>query len=59
MNLQQGPLFGAMIVGTGIGYLLYQKTQNIVLAVLAAAAITMAGYGLEVWLKSVMGNPKK
>ncbi len=58
MKLQEGPVFGALLVGCGVGYLMYQKTQNAGLAVLAAAGITTAGYMLEVWLKSVMGKKK-
>lgn len=58
MKLQEGPMFGALLVGCGIGYLLYQKTGNAGLAVLAAAGITVAGYSLEVGLKRLLRKKK-
>ncbi len=58
MKLQEGPLFGALIIGAGIGYLIHQKTQNAMLAVLSAIAITAAGYILEITIKSFLGKKK-
>lgn len=58
MKFQEGPLFGALFVGAGIGYLLYQKTGNARLAVLTGLGITVAGYAAEVWLKSLIGKKK-
>ena len=58
MKLQEGPIFGALLVGCGIGYLLFQKTGNSGLAVLTGLGITAFGYAAEVWLKSLIGKKK-
>ena len=39
-----GPLFGAAIIGVGIGYLIYKKTGNAVYAGLAVVGITAADF---------------
>lgn len=44
MKIQEGPAFGAFIIGSGVGYLLYQKTQNLALAAFVGAAITLVDY---------------
>ena len=46
MKLQEGPLFGALIIGFGIGFLTFNKTNNIGLGVLLGLAVSIADYVL-------------
>ena len=58
MKLQEGPLFGAIIIGGGIGFFIYQKTQNLSLSLAAGAGIIIADYALVVLIKSFYGKKK-
>lgn len=50
VKLQEGPAFGALIIGVGLAYLIWSKTQNIVYAVLAGIAVAIADYFILIWL---------
>jgi len=52
MKIQEGPAFGAAIIGCGIGYLLIRSGQPIWLGVLAGFVISALDYALLVFLKS-------
>jgi len=39
-----GPLFGAAIIGVGIGYLIYKKTGNPFYALLAVIGLTVGDF---------------
>lgn len=51
MKLQEGPLLGAVIIGGGIGYLIYGKTNNPLLAIVSGVALAIADYVLVITLK--------
>ncbi len=53
MKLQEGPLFGALIIGFGIGFLTFNKTNNIGLGVLLGLAVSIADYVLIMVIKAV------
>lgn len=53
MKLQEGPAFGALIIGCGVGYLTYKKTNNSSLAVLLALGIAIADYVLVLVIKGI------
>jgi len=44
MKLEEGPLFGALIIGAGIGYLTWQKTDNMALGVAVAIGLAVVDY---------------
>lgn len=44
MNIEAGPAFGAILIGGGIGVLLWQKYQDPVLAIGVGVAVTIADY---------------
>lgn len=52
MKLQEGPAFGALIIGAGLGYLLYNRTQNALLAAGAGIAVALADYFFLIWIQS-------
>ena len=52
MKIEEGPAFGALIIGSGLGYLIYSKTQNVVYAACGAIAVALVDYVLLIWIKS-------
>ena len=52
MKFQEGPLFGALIIGAGIGFLYHQQTGDLGLAALIGVGIAVADYVIVVWLKT-------
>ena len=52
MKLQEGPAFGALIIGCGLTYFLARAGKPIWLSLLAGAAVAVADYVFLVWLKS-------
>jgi len=52
MKLQEGPAFGALIIGSGVIYLLYNQTQNILLSSGAGIAVALADYFFLIWIQS-------
>lgn len=59
MKVQEGPAFGAMIIGGGLGYLISEKTGNIPLATLAGLAIGVVDYFAVIWIADFMKKRKK
>lgn len=59
MKLQEGPLFGALIIGFGVGFLTFKKTNNIGMAVLLGLAVSIADYVLIMVIKAVTKNKTK
>lgn len=53
MKLQEGPLFGALIIGIGVGYLVYSKTQNFMYAALAGIGLAVVDYIFLMWIKKL------
>ncbi len=54
MKLQEGPAFGALIIGAGVGYLVHQKTNSPSLALGAGLGIAIADYVLVVVIKKFL-----
>lgn len=53
MKLEEGPAFGALIIGTGVGYLVYRKTQAPLLSAVVGVGIGIADYILVIFIKNV------
>ncbi|MEE9346590.1 MAG: hypothetical protein V3U82_00240 [Robiginitomaculum sp.] len=45
-----GPLLGASLIGAGIGYFIYKKTGNWLLAASAAIGITLADFAVVIFI---------
>ena len=52
VTLQEGPAFGALIIGAGLAFLVWSKTQNIMYGVAAGIAVALADYFLLTWISS-------
>jgi hypothetical protein len=52
MKLQEGPAFGALIIGAGVAYLVQHKTDNLFLAAGVGFTVAIADYILVVWIQS-------
>jgi len=52
MKIQEGPAFGALIIGVGLAYLVQRQTQNILLAAGAGIAVALADYFFLIWISS-------
>ena len=53
MKFEAGPMFGAVLVGGGSGYMVYKKTGNPVYGVGAAIAICVGEYLYLIWANSL------
>lgn len=53
MKIQEGPAFGALIIGCGVGYLTHTKTHNMPLAIFLGLAVAVADYVLVLVIKRV------
>jgi len=51
MKIQEGPLFGALIIGVGLGFMIWRSTGQILLAALAGIAISVLDYFLLIWMQ--------
>jgi len=49
MKIQEGPFFGAALIFAGVTYLVYRKTQNIILAFAIGLGVAIADYLLVIW----------
>lgn len=56
MKLQEGPAFGAGIIGFGVGFLVWQKTRNLVWAIGIGIALAIADYIFLIFVKKVFGK---
>lgn len=52
MKLQEGPAFGAALIGCGLAYFLHRSGKPLALSLLAGVIVGVADYVLIVWLKS-------
>ncbi len=52
MKLQEGPAFGALIIGCGLAYFLHHSGKPFGLSLLIGVVIAVADYFILVWLKN-------
>ena len=52
MKLQEGPAFGALIIGGGVGYLLIRAGKPVWMGLAVGLAVGIADYAVLVFLKS-------
>jgi len=50
MTIKEGPAFGALLIGGGIGYLFFQKTQRLDLSIGVGVFIYVLDYVVLDWL---------
>lgn len=53
MKLDEGPAFGALVIGAGVGYLYWQKTQNLGVAIALGIGLTIADYVFLLVVKKI------
>lgn len=58
MKLQEGPAFGALIIGFGVGYLVWHETQSVFYSVTATIAVAFADYFFLIWIQSFKKKKK-
>lgn len=56
MKIEEGPAFGALIIGIGVTYLVNQKTQNLTLALAVGFGVAIADYVLILLIRKFKGN---
>lgn len=49
MKIYEGPAFGALLIGSGLAFLLYRKSQNLGLALVVGTVVTILDYVVLVW----------
>ena len=52
MKIQEGPAFGALLIGGGLAFFLNRAGKPIWFSLLVGASVGLADYILIVWLKS-------
>lgn len=52
MKLQEGPAFGALIIGMGLAFLVNKQTSNLALALGIGAAVGIADYFILIWFNN-------
>ena len=52
MKLQEGPAFGALIIGMGLAFLINKQTDNLALALGAGVVVGLADYFILVWFNN-------
>jgi len=50
VKIQEGPAFGALVIGAGVAYLTWNETQNILYGGLAGIAVALADYFFLIWI---------
>ncbi len=55
MSLKEGPLFGALIITIGVGYLVFHQTGDVIKSIVIGAAVGAADY----FLLGLFGRKKK
>lgn len=58
MKIQQGPAFGALIIGSGLAVLFYQQSQNLALALLIGAGVGIVDYLVLAWVAKLKERSK-
>lgn len=56
MKLAEGPLFGALIIGVGVGFLIWEKTRNPVWAIGAGVALVVIDYIFLMIVKKIFNK---
>jgi len=51
MKIQEGPAFGALIIGAGLAYMIWRASGNGLLAVLAGLSIAALDYFVLLWMQ--------
>jgi len=52
MKLQEGPAFGALLIGTGVGFLMARAGKPVWMSVAAGLVVGVGDYAVLVFLKS-------
>ena len=50
MKVQEGPAFGALIIGMGLAFLINRQSENLVAAIIIGALVALADYFLLIWI---------
>ena len=50
MKLQEGPAFGALVIGFGFAYFMYEAQKNVFFSLLLGLVIAVADYFFLVWV---------
>ncbi len=50
INIQEGPAFGAFILGGGVAFLLFQKTKSLYLSIAAGVWVALIDYFVLIWI---------
>ena len=50
MKLKEGPFLGALIIGAGVGFLVYQKFENSLYGLAAGLAVGIGDYLILEWV---------
>ena len=58
MKLQEGPAFGALVIGFGFAYFMYQAQKNIFFSILLGVVIAIADYFFLAWLQKLKKGRK-
>jgi len=53
VKLEEGPAFGALIIGSGVGFLVWQKWQNPMLAIAVGVGLAIADYVFLIAIKKI------
>ena len=52
MRFQEGPAFGAIIIGCGLAYFLYHSGKPLGFSIMGGVVVGIADYVLIIWLKN-------
>ncbi|WP_416877154.1 hypothetical protein [Litorimonas sp.] len=50
MKVQEGPAFGALIIGMGLAFLINRQSENLVAAIIIGVLVGLADYFLLIWI---------
>ena len=53
MKIDEGPAFGAVLIGAGVGFLVWQKYQNIWMAIGIGVGLAVADYAFLILVKKL------
>lgn len=49
MKIHEGPAFGALLIGSGLAFLIYKRNQNLAAALVIGAGAALLDYVVLVW----------
>lgn len=58
MKIQEGPAFGALIIGMGLAFLINKQSGNLVAAITIGAFVGVADYFLLIWIGKMKDRKK-